>query len=99
MARMAKRWWSILCAESDPKTLYVSVEQAWVLRVLKRITADLDQLLGHLSLIEKNAEAIDPITAGVEHRRRLAEPEPTLSSLSQRDQRSILQETLRLSLP
>ena len=88
-----------LRAESDPNTLYVSVEQAWVLRVLKRITADLDQLSGHLSPIEKNAEASDPITAGVEHRRRLAEPEPTLSSLSQRDQRAILRETMRLPLP
>ena len=88
-----------LRAESDPNTLYVSVEQVWVLRVLKRITAELDQLSGHLSPIEKNAEASDPITAGVEHRRRLAEPEPTLSSLSQRDQRAILRETMRLPLP
>ena len=87
-----------LRAESDSKTLYVGVEQAWVLRVLKRITADLDQLSGHLSPIEKNAEASDPITAGVEHRRRLAEPAPTMSSLSQRDQRAILRETLRLPL-
>ena len=88
-----------LRAESDPKTLYVSVDQAWVLRVLKRITADLDNLSGHLSPIEKNAGVIDPITAGVEHRRRLAEPEPTMSSLSQRDQRAILRETMRLPLP
>jgi hypothetical protein len=87
-----------LRAESDPNTLYVSVDQAWVLRVLKRITADLDTLSGHLSPIEKTAEASDPITAGVEHRRRLAEPEPTMSSLSQRDQRAILRETLRLPL-
>lgn len=87
-----------LRAESDPKTLYVSVDQAWVLRVLKRIAADLDDLSGHLSPIEKTAEAIDPMTAGVEHRRRLAEPEPTMSSLSQRDQRAILRETLRLPL-
>ena len=88
-----------LRAESDPNTLYVSVEQAWVLRVLKRITADLDQLSEHLSPIEKNAEASDPITAGVAHRRRLAKPEPTLSSLCQRDQRAILRETMRLPLP
>lgn len=88
-----------LRAESDPKTLYVSVEQTWVLRVLKRITAALDQLSGHLSPMEKTAEASDPITAGVEHRRRLAEPEPTLSSLSQRDQRAILRETMGLPLP
>ena len=88
-----------LRAESDTKTLYVSVDQAWVLRVLKRITADLDNLSGHLSPIEKNADTSAPITAGVEHRRRLAEPEPTMSSLSQRDQRAILRETLRSPLP
>ena len=88
-----------LRAESGPNTLYVSIEQAWVLRVLKRITADLDNLSGHLSPMEKSAEASDPITAGVEHRRCLAEPEPALSSLSQRDQRAILRETLRLPLP
>lgn len=88
-----------LRAESDPKTLYVGVEQAWVLRVLKRITADLDNLSGHLNPVEQNADASDPIIAGVEHRRRFAEPEPTLSSLSQRDQRAILRETMRLPLP
>jgi hypothetical protein len=86
-----------LRTESDPNTLYVSVDQVWVFQVLKRIAADLDNLSGHLSPIEKNAEASDPITAGVEHRRRLAEPEPTLSSLSQRDQRAILRETMGLS--
>ena len=88
-----------LRAESDPNTLYVSVDQSWILRVLKRITADLDHLSGHLNRIEKNTESSDPITAGVEHRRRLAEPEPALSSLSQRDQRAILRETMRLPLP
>ena len=88
-----------LRAESDPNTLYVSVDQSWSLRVLKRITADLDHLSGHLNPIEKNTESSDPITAGVEHRRRLAEPKPALSSLSQRDQRAILRETMRLPLP
>jgi len=88
-----------LRAESDPNTIYVSVDQAWVLRVLKRITADLDALSGHLSPIEKTSDGSEPITAGVEHRRRLAEPEPTMSSLSQLDQRAILRETLRLPLP
>ena len=69
------------------------------LRVLKRITADLDNLSGHLSPIEKNAESSDSITAGVEHRRHLAEQEPALLSLSQRDQRAILRETMRSPLP
>lgn len=35
--------------------------------------------------------------AGVKHRRRLAEPEPELSSLSQREQRAILPEKMGLS--
>ena len=44
-----------LRAESDPNTIYVSVDQAWVLRVLKRITADLDNMSGQLSPTEKKA--------------------------------------------
>ena len=86
-----------LRAESDPKTNYVGVDHAWVLRVLKRITADLDKLSGHLNPTEENCEGCDPIAAGVKHRRRFAEPEPTLSSLSQRDQQAILRETMGLS--
>ncbi len=85
-----------LRAESDPKTAYVSINQAWVLRVLKRVTADLDRLSGDLSPIEENHEREDPITAGVKHRYRLAEPEPELSSLSQREQRAILREKMGL---
>ena len=85
-----------LRAESDPNTLHVSVDQSWVLRVLRRITADLDTLSGHLSPTKKTSDASEPITAGVEHRRRLAEPEPTISLLSQRDQQAILRESLRL---
>lgn len=87
-----------LRADSDPERSYVGVDQAWVLRVLKRITADLDKLSGHLSPTEDNPDDNNPITAGVAHRRRLAEPEPTMSSLSQRDQRTILRETLNLPL-
>ena len=86
-----------LRAASDPMKSYVGGDQVWVLRVLKRITADLDKLSGHLSPTEETSEA-DPITAGIVHRRRLGEPEPTMSSLSQRDQREILRETLGLPL-
>ncbi|MEM9006339.1 MAG: hypothetical protein AAGE59_22780 [Cyanobacteria bacterium P01_F01_bin.86] len=85
-----------LRAESDPRTAYVSVNQSWVLRVLKRVTADLDRLSGHLRPIEENDEREEPITAGVKHRYRLAEPEPELSSLSQREQRAILREKIGL---
>jgi transposase len=38
-----------LRAESDPRTAYVGVNQDWVLRVLKRIAANLDRLSGNLS--------------------------------------------------
>ena len=72
-----------LRAESDPRAAYVSVNQAWVLRVLKRVTVDLDRLPGHLRPIEETDERDNPITVGVKHRYRLAEPEPELSSLSQ----------------
>ncbi|MEM9806854.1 MAG: hypothetical protein AAF959_16410 [Cyanobacteria bacterium P01_D01_bin.56] len=40
-------------AESDAKTAYASVDQKWVLRVLKRITADLDHLSSQVQLDEK----------------------------------------------
>lgn len=33
-----------LRAESDPRTAYVAVDREWVMRVLKRVAANLDQL-------------------------------------------------------
>jgi hypothetical protein len=39
---------------------------------------------------------VDLITAGVQHRQRLTEPEPQLASLSQREQRAILREKMGL---
>lgn len=85
-----------LRAESDPRTAYVGVEQGWVMRVLKRIVADLDQLSGLLRVTKASRDEADPIAAGVDHRRRLAEPEPQWSSLSQREQRAILREKIGL---
>ena len=73
----------------------MGVDQQWVMRVLNRIAADLDQLSGLLSLNEESEAELDAIIAGVKHRRRLAEPE--LSSLSQREQRAILREKMGLS--
>jgi hypothetical protein len=86
-----------LRAESDSKTAFVGVDQQWVMRVLNRIAADLDQLSGFLRLNQKSEAELDPIIAGVKHRRRLAEPEPEWSSLSQREQRAILREKMGLS--
>jgi hypothetical protein len=85
-----------LRAESDPKTAYVGVDQKWVLRVLKRIAANLDQLSGNLNPTSEGDVEQDPITAGVKHRHRLGEPEPELSSLSHREQRAILREKMGL---
>ena len=86
-----------LRAESDSRIAFVGVDQQWVIRVLNRIAADLDQLSGSLILNEESKAELDPIIAGVKHRRRLAEPEPEWSSLSQREQRAILREKMGLS--
>ena len=85
-----------LRAETDPKTAFVAFDQARVWRVLKRIVADLDELSGRMTLTEHNDAAVDTIASGIQHRRRLAEPEPELSSLSQREQRAIVREKMGL---
>ena len=85
-----------LRAEADPKTALVAFDQARVWRVLKRIAADLDELSGRKTPGENGDSTVDIQVTGVKHRRRLAEPEPELSSLSQREQRAILREKLGL---
>jgi hypothetical protein len=85
-----------LRAETDPKTAFVAFDQARVLRVLKRIAADLDELAGRTTPTESRDLTSDTNAAGVKHRRRLAEPEPELSTLSQREQRDILREKMGL---
>ncbi len=85
-----------LRAESDSRTAYVGVDQEWVLRVLKRVAANLDQLSGNLNPTSEDDVRQDPITAGELHRYRLGEPEPKISSLSHREQRAILREKMGL---
>jgi hypothetical protein len=85
-----------LRAETDPKTAFVAFDQARVMRVLKRIAADLDELSGRTTPTESHDSTLDTNAAGVTHRRRLAEPEPELSSLSEREQRDILREQMGL---
>lgn len=85
-----------LRAESDPRTAYVGVNQDWVLRVLKRVAANLERLSGNLSPTWEGEMEIDPVLAGVKRRHRLGEPEPEFSSLSQREQRAILREKMGL---
>jgi hypothetical protein len=76
-----------LRAKTDPKTAWVVFDQTRVLRVLKHIAADLDELSGRTTPTENDASPVDAQADGIQHRRRLAEPEPELSSLSQREQR------------
>ena len=85
-----------LRVETDPKTAFVAFDQVRVLRVLKRISTDLDELSGRTTPTESHGSTLDINAAGVKHRRRLAEPEPELSSLSQREQRAILREKMGL---
>lgn len=83
-----------LRAECDIDRAFVGVDRQWVLRVLRRVTADLDRLSRHIPPSEEMTEGLDPIAEGVRHRRRLGEPEPSLSSLSMRQQRELLREKL-----
>ena len=85
-----------LRAESDPRTAYVGVDRSWVMRVLKRVAANLDQLSGTLSPTSESEVEPNSIMRGVKRRHRLAEPEPELSSLSHREQRAILREKMGL---
>ncbi|MEO1006769.1 MAG: hypothetical protein AAFW67_13165 [Cyanobacteria bacterium J06638_38] len=85
-----------LRASSDPRTAYVVVDHEWVLRVLKRVAANLDQLSGSQNPVEESEVEPNPIIAGVKRRNRLGEPEPELSSLSQGEQRAILREKMGL---
>ena len=71
-----------LRASIDPRTAYTNIDREWVLRVLKRVAANLDQLSGNLFPPEESEVESNPITAGVKLRHRLAEPEPQLSSLT-----------------
>ena len=89
---------------SDPKTAYVAVNHEWVLRVLKRVSADLERLSGNLTPTSEGDERLEALAkgapsvsaAGVKRRHRFGEPEPELSSLSQREQRAILREKMGL---
>lgn len=85
-----------LRASIDPRTAYTSIDCEWVLRVLKRVAANLDRLSRNLFPTEESEVESNPITAGVKLRHRLAEPEPELSSLSHREQRAILREKMDL---
>lgn len=70
--------------DSDPQTEFVQFDQAQVLRVLARVTNDLDHLTRQSSGL---AEPPDQV---LDHRQRLAIPEPSPKRLTQREQRAAL---------
>jgi hypothetical protein len=82
--------------DTDPETAFVRFDRPQVLRVLARIAADLDELAGRPTKPVADDPVDDKIAARVRRRRRLAEPGPTLSQLSQREQRAVLRELLGL---
>ena len=53
-----------------PKTAYVGVDQEWVLRVLKRVAADLDQLSGNLFPTSEDDVGLEAIVVDAPGRER-----------------------------
>jgi hypothetical protein len=82
--------------DTDPETVFVRFDRPQVLRVLARIAADLDELAGRPTKPVADDPVDDKVAARVRRRRRLAEPGPALSQLSQREQRAVLRELLGL---
>ncbi len=81
--------------EEDVKTEFVHFDRLRVLRVLSRITADLDKLAQDSTEVRSNV-AVDGENPRAKHRHRLAEPEPKPQRRSQREEREALREALGL---
>ena len=83
--------------ETDPETEYVSFDRRWVLRVLTRIIADLDELASFPLIVdEEEAKGEEAEARRVRHRKRLAEPDPPPKRLSIREERAALRALLDL---
>ena len=83
--------------ETDPETEYVSFDRPRVLRVLARISADLDELAGVPPLADAEKGQSEGAEARhIRHRQRLAEPEPPPKRLSMREERAALRALLDL---
>jgi hypothetical protein len=80
-----------LRSETDVETEFVSFDRQRVLKVLKRIVADLDDLAQNAQGADCAGDNLDPQTR---HRRQLAEPPP--KGLSDREQRAALRSKLGL---
>jgi hypothetical protein len=69
----------------------VAFDRPRVLRVLARISADLDELEGYPPITEENAvKGEDAEARRARHRQRLAEPDPPPKRLSAREERVVL---------
>jgi hypothetical protein len=75
--------------KSYPDTEYVAFDGPRVLRVLRRIIADLDGLAGLPPLAEEKSKNDDEARR-IRHRKRLAEPEAQPKRLSVREERGLL---------
>jgi AraC-like DNA-binding protein len=81
--------------ESDPETEYVAFDRPRVLRVLARVIADLDELIGFPPIAEEAKEG-SAEARRVRHRQRLAEPDPPPKRLTVREERDALRALLDL---
>jgi len=79
--------------DTDSETEFVSFDRLRVVRVLKRIAADLDDLARNRTTSEGGTETDD---ARTRHRRELAEPPRPLKKLSHREQRDALRKAIGL---
>lgn len=80
--------------EMEVETEFVRFDRPRVMRVLSMIVADLDEL----ACRSNGTNSVDVVDneAQAKHRRRLAEPEPKLQRLSQREERDALREACGL---
>ena len=77
--------------ESEAETEFVPFDRPRVLRVLARMAADLDEL-ARPPLATATETVVDQEAPDVQHRRRLAEPEPPPRRLSRQEERAVLRQ-------
>jgi hypothetical protein len=80
---------------SAEATEFVPFDRPRVLRVLARIAADLDEL-ARPPLATATETVVDQEAPDVQHRRRLAEPEPPPRRLSRQEERAVLRQAAGL---
>ena len=75
--------------DADTETEYVSFDRLRVVKVLERITADLDEIARH-GISGASEETAHAQEIHFRHRRNLAEPQPTPKKLTHREERAAL---------